>query len=1566
MQRHSRPLKRKAAGLMAAMMVMTVIPTDLASASARHLTGVREITGAETLREAEKLAEKGDTKLETATPSDASFSNGTPSDARQQTQGTTYYVDAKNGNDTNDGKSEQTAWKSFDRVNEKTFLPGDKILLKADCVWNQPLMPKGSGREGAPITIAMYGDGNRPIINGNGTSGPSITGAVTIYNEEFWEIYDLEVTNLEPTDQMGETMDSGTAERAGILIYSSNQKEIYEHIVIKNCYVHDVNSSYSGGKTSGGIIVMGHYLDKDGNRVTIDDNGNLTAKAMGRAAFRDVLIEGNYVKNVAIEGIRNKCNTDIGSSGWGKNEFLKNYSNVTIRNNYLEDVVGDGIVLTETKGGLVEGNMVNSSCGFDRGNTNYAQCWTMFADNVKVQYNEAYGNKYGYDDGEAFDSDMMNINNIFQYNLSHDNGGGAMLFMASQKNTHFRYNVSINDGLGTYPGEKYMQQQTFHYDNTSSPGPNVGKIYNNTIVVFGKGKQTSLFGGKSKRVCYVDFKNNIVLAKDGANIDFAVLDQGSTIHEDSVIENNCFFPDTIANTKAGQVLDKAGLEAKGNLFADPMLVDYKAGEHYSDYVFPLENLETLMDSDFTKERIGQLTAPYQLQEGSPCIQAGQRLEDTPVEDIMGNTIAGRVDIGALERSSADETAEDVETVNLLTTPGVVPVLPKTVRVVLDGENYNYPVQWDEITKEDVMENGILEVSGTLPGLSNTATASIVIASAPESFENVQVTTYAGIYPSLPDQVTAYFEHGLEMELDVVWETLKLEDYSRAGTITVKGTVSAIEAECSAQVEIIGQMGDGTSVEHVQVSKDTYVQQDGAKPDINTIKVKTAANAPAYTRRGLVSFDLTGQEEMILQATDISVQMEMTRQGSNSYFYLKVYETEDNWAEGTALKWEDFATPSKDSLVIDDQKIVYADVEKNHNNIVTLDVTDWVKKSYLEDGQTSFSFLLVTDYFGDYGNGDNGGIDFATKEAAASNGRMAPTMVLSSVYEKSVKPLSVSTPAGKAPVLPETAVVEYSDKTEKEVKVTWNFIDPVAYQKEGVFVAYGKAEGVSLPISCTVHVGEAMHKVAAVKDLLPVIAAMGTDWEHLGLKDQVTAVLDHGQEVEIAIEYWFPDIAYDPEKAATYTCIGYLDLADSMVIENPDQKTAVVTVNIIDPEGKYDLLAMYEEASELIDQGKTEELTKQAREAFMKAFGRTSGVLLNPDAAEAEIQKAYQNMINAIESMDKEENLRPDTDRLQELVLIAESKKKEDYTEDSYYILEETLSEAKAMLKDDTLTKADQAMINETCEDLQYALDNLEFSGNGESETKSVVDIRITRLPDKTLYKVGETFSSIGLMVSAVYSDGSEKPVRLKDCEISNVSTAAAGLKDVIVTYKAAVGGEVRTFTATFRIIVAKHGDFGSSSEENSNSQTLPPSNGASDTAEDTMSGRWEMTDGVHWKFLKEDGTYAANEWGRINNRWYRFGQDGMMQTGWYLDGTTWYRLNDDGSMVTGWMETNGGWYYFDPSGAMQTGWTMINDQWYYMETGSEGTKDQGDVGILYMDTITPDGHRVNEKGIRVQ
>ena len=42
----------------------------------------------------------------------------------------TYYVDAANGNDANNGTSELTTWKTIAKVNASRFKPGDQILFK--------------------------------------------------------------------------------------------------------------------------------------------------------------------------------------------------------------------------------------------------------------------------------------------------------------------------------------------------------------------------------------------------------------------------------------------------------------------------------------------------------------------------------------------------------------------------------------------------------------------------------------------------------------------------------------------------------------------------------------------------------------------------------------------------------------------------------------------------------------------------------------------------------------------------------------------------------------------------------------------------------------------------------------------------------------------------------------------------------------------------------------------------------------------------------------------------------------------------------------------------------------------------------------------------------------------------------------------------------------------------------------------------------------------------------------------------------------------------------------------
>jgi parallel beta-helix repeat protein len=76
----------------------------------------------------------------------------------------TYYVNATDGNDNNDGLSENTALKSLEAINKLKLYPGEKVLLKRDEIWREQLVIPSSGMEGSIITFGAYGDGSRPII----------------------------------------------------------------------------------------------------------------------------------------------------------------------------------------------------------------------------------------------------------------------------------------------------------------------------------------------------------------------------------------------------------------------------------------------------------------------------------------------------------------------------------------------------------------------------------------------------------------------------------------------------------------------------------------------------------------------------------------------------------------------------------------------------------------------------------------------------------------------------------------------------------------------------------------------------------------------------------------------------------------------------------------------------------------------------------------------------------------------------------------------------------------------------------------------------------------------------------------------------------------------------------------------------------------------------------------------------------------------------------------------------------------------------------------------------------
>jgi hypothetical protein len=87
---------------------------------------------------------------------------------------TNFYIDATNGDDTNDGLTPATAWQTLQSVLDITFnpAPGDSILLKRGETWrNDPLEVFFASTAEAPLVFSNYGSlsDSLPLITSVGT-----------------------------------------------------------------------------------------------------------------------------------------------------------------------------------------------------------------------------------------------------------------------------------------------------------------------------------------------------------------------------------------------------------------------------------------------------------------------------------------------------------------------------------------------------------------------------------------------------------------------------------------------------------------------------------------------------------------------------------------------------------------------------------------------------------------------------------------------------------------------------------------------------------------------------------------------------------------------------------------------------------------------------------------------------------------------------------------------------------------------------------------------------------------------------------------------------------------------------------------------------------------------------------------------------------------------------------------------------------------------------------------------------------------------------------------------------
>ncbi len=71
-----------------------------------------------------------------------------------------YYIDSEDGNDTNAGFSEDSAWKSLSKIDEIALLPGDTIKFKRGSRFHGTLYISDSGEDNKYIVLTSYSDSN--------------------------------------------------------------------------------------------------------------------------------------------------------------------------------------------------------------------------------------------------------------------------------------------------------------------------------------------------------------------------------------------------------------------------------------------------------------------------------------------------------------------------------------------------------------------------------------------------------------------------------------------------------------------------------------------------------------------------------------------------------------------------------------------------------------------------------------------------------------------------------------------------------------------------------------------------------------------------------------------------------------------------------------------------------------------------------------------------------------------------------------------------------------------------------------------------------------------------------------------------------------------------------------------------------------------------------------------------------------------------------------------------------------------------------------------------------------
>lgn len=445
--------------------------------------------------------------------------------------------------------------------------------------------------------------------------------SVDIYN--YVEVKGLELTN-ESDDaqyiQNGLANTSARMDRTGVAGIAKDGGTM-DHVYLEDLYIHDIDGNLQDKHMDNGGIQFNVSKPTDESKT-------------GIARYNDVKITNCYVKDVKRAGIvvgytyqHSKFN---GAQIADETVQKYGHTNIYIADNYVQNSGNDAIVAMYAYRPVIERN-ISDTAGVDL-DDGYAGYWQSFCATIwpwktkdaVFQYNEAFDTVgEGNGDGQAWDIDWSD-GTVYQYNYSHNNGGGSMLICLNEAyNGTFRYNLSHND-LGCLI--------TFQ-------GNPEAKIYNNVFYVDGDRATRVHHNASGKRSGSGVISNNIFYNASTANPNDEWEPNGN-----KKFSNNLYYGYTSTPSTDKHAVVVAESE-KDQIFVGPLTAPDSTDGTIHRHDDP--EAKTVFDG-------------FKIKEDSAAVNAGVYIPNNGGKDFFGNKLGMTPDIGMHETKAEDgEIVEEI-------------------------------------------------------------------------------------------------------------------------------------------------------------------------------------------------------------------------------------------------------------------------------------------------------------------------------------------------------------------------------------------------------------------------------------------------------------------------------------------------------------------------------------------------------------------------------------------------------------------------------------------------------------------------------------------------------------------------------------------------------------------------------------------------------------------------------------------------------------------------------------------------------------------------------------------